>query len=95
MGLLERLFGPATKPSPTEPEVRDGHVHGPDAAPDDVVLPKTKRSSRSGLAGKPPAGWKRQVTENSGGVWPWSGGSGDGGHYSGGSGGDGGGGGGS
>ena len=94
MGLLERLFGPATKPSPTEPEVRDGHVHGPDAAPDDVVLPKTKRSSRSGLAGKPP-GWKRQVTENSGGVWPWSGGSGDGGHYSGGSGGDGGGGGGS
>ena len=93
MGIFERWFGPATPPRPTEPELRDGHAHGADATPGDVVLPRAKRSSRSGSAGKPSAGWKRQVTEDSGGFWHWSG-SGDAGHHSGGSGGDGGGGGG-
>jgi hypothetical protein len=83
----------ARRSRPAGPEERDGHTYGADATPDDVVLPKTKRSSRSGLAGKPPAGWKRHATQDSGGVWRWStgsGGSGDSGH----SGGDGGGGGG-
>lgn len=49
MGMLGRIFGPSLEPRPVE--AADGVVRAPDAGPDDVILPKTKRSSRSGLAG--------------------------------------------
>lgn len=78
MGLLRRLFGPAFDADPSEPSAHAGHVHARDADPDDVVLPKQNKSSRSLLAGKPPLGWKRQALEQSGGVWPWGGGEGGG-----------------
>ncbi len=93
MGFLRRLFGPALEPTPSQVVEHDGHVHAPDADLDDVVLPKQKRSSRHLIAGKPPSGWRRQAAEASGGIWPWSGGDGSGGHHFG-TGGDGGGGGG-
>lgn len=80
MGLVRRLFGPALdEGAPAAPEEREGHVHAPDASPDEVVLPKRRRSSRALLAGKPPTGWRRQASESSGGVWPWSGGDSSGG----------------
>ena len=89
MSVLRRLFGPTHEPPPPEPVVsEEGHVHTPDAHPDDVVLPKQKRSSRSLLAGKPPRGWKRQASEASGGLWPWGGGENPAGHGFGGGGGD-------
>jgi uncharacterized membrane protein YgcG len=93
MSLLRRLFGPALDKTPSDPVEAAGHVHAPDADPDEVVLPKQKRSSRHLVAGKPPAGWKRQASEESGGVWPWSSGDSSGSNHFGG-GGDGGGGGG-
>lgn len=86
MGLLRRVLGPAFDSTPSESVEKDGHVHAPDAEPDDVVLPKTKRSSRSLIAGKPPLGWQRQASDASGGVLPWSGDDSDGGHHLGGSG---------
>lgn len=87
MGFLDRLFGPVVKGeakvSPSDGG--HGHHHAPDADPDDVVLPKTKRSSRSQLGGKPPVGWERHSVESTGGFWPWGGGSSDGGSGHGGS----------
>ena len=85
MGLLRRIFGPALESTPQEPVEIEGHTHAPDADPDDVVVPKQKKSSKSLISGKPPLGWKREVSEDSGGIWPWSGAdSHGGGDYSGG-----------
>ena len=88
MALFRRLFGSGSEPTRSEPVEKDGHVHAPDADPDDVVLPKQKRSSQSLIAGKPPAGWRRHASDASGGIWPCSGGEGQGASDSGGSGGD-------
>lgn len=84
MGLLRRLFGPAFDSTPSESVEADGHVHAPDADPNDVVLPKARKSSRSLIAGKAPMGWQRQASEASGGTWPWSGSDSPGGHHFGG-----------
>jgi hypothetical protein len=73
MGLLRRYFGPSQPGAPPEATVEDGHMHAPDAHPDEVVLPKQKRSSRSLLAGKPPRGWKRHASDAGGGLWPGDG----------------------
>jgi hypothetical protein len=80
MGLLRRIFGPATDTTPAA-VVKEGHTHAPDAHPDDVVLPKGKESSASLIAAKPPRGWKRQASEAAGGVWPWGGGDSPQGHH--------------
>lgn len=84
MDPLRRIFGPATDTTPRA-VVKDGHTHAADADPDDVVLPKEKKSSASLVAGKPPPGWDRQASEAAGGVWPWSGGDSPNGHHFGGS----------
>ena len=80
MGLFRRIFGPATDTTPSV-IVEDGHTHAPDADPDDVVLPKEKKSSATLVAGKPPLGWKRQASEAAGGVWPWGAGDSPQGHH--------------
>ncbi|MBJ7518751.1 MAG: hypothetical protein JHC84_03545 [Solirubrobacteraceae bacterium] len=84
MSLLRRIFGPATDDATRSAVVKDGHTHAPDADPDDVVLPKEKKSSASLIAAKPPRGWKRQASEAAGGVWPWGDGDSPQGHHFGG-----------
>lgn len=80
MGFLRRIFDAASASTPSEPVEVDGHVHAPDADPETVVLPKTRKSGRSLTAGKPPRGWRRHASQASGGDSPGGhdfGGSGD------------------
>lgn len=87
MGFLRRLFGPEAdadlpRRSPESVVGEDGHARTPDAHPDDVFLPKQKRSGTSLLGGKPPAGWKRQASEaTGGGLAPWTSGNSENGHH--------------
>ena len=78
MGLLRRIFGPAAD-TPPPAVVKDGHIHAPDANPDEAVLPRETKSSAGHMAGRRPRG----STAASGG-WSLGGGESPQGHHFGG-----------